>query len=1036
MKTKIKLNHKKKESKNYSVKNGKNVKNGKSYKIGIVSKLKNKKKSNLKWKGNGGSKTPVNIKATEGQTLIGSFVSTNWRVEEEKIEGLYYIELTDSLIHVNFNGLYIVLNLDILSVDKLQYYINKGKLFKFSSDNNFLGLTENTILLKSLNKGGVGHYVTGSSNDFIDIYEDTTGEMISYKENLENLRNQDTRKFYINVKTIDHHDKTTVACEDVDWLNTIMESLNKLRLKFNINTKKQIANSSRVHNKSQSNLDYFLELYKENKITSETKIFNEEDNDGNIKCEDLNVDHTKLIIEDSDDKGKLLIDGEQYVIIGYPAEKMKSYLNLLKKNETDFKAIYDDHRQHFMHYMADLHNSMPDKTDKIDQKNIGEEIHKFYGYEDYYKYIANFYENSFTEGDKTSINGEYPTNEDYGIPYDPEFQSKFKELQKSFYNEISSKCLNKPMIKINYIFLIFKKDTEGKYKGNYVPALFNFRELTHKHHPILERLEKLIKTRLSKIYGIITDEKTDEYKLWYSHYNYGDIFHIKTEYVNTMSNIQQQAYKYKNSISLEELIYMLSIKDVNLINLRLDYQRKDTRFCKLHGEDLEEKKKKENALNIKKQFISKCKLDKKIDEKRNHTELLSNLLELRYLLHAETKVLLMFVETGNSYTFVYKSGEDNKFYSIKIKPNLCNIAIRLFKYLNDNHIFNKFYEDFKKKKIIDFIQPLNITQEVGLQLYEIIEHRPINIEDYKNIMRYNPLLVRIIKKQDTENNIIPITDLFKSPLVIHKLLKYNSIKIPNPYLQKPIIIRNIIASETYQREFKKFKLDYNKNKYYIYDENIIALNNLNDKLKNNHIKEEQYKIEYDKFINKSNATFTFQFIKGLNHNKEGIIIHCIEFNPDNCGYNLIELIEANKSVIWVVPLYSSDTEPIYDDDTEFYGTLPITEDLIPKFIGNFLKLNKSHIKLLNVINKKYFKNNKSCFINIGSMQPIALALHIHVINDEYYKGSFANLEQGSRLEKMLSTKTALNLLNLENTLSIKYYSNPKFNIEVLTHDKI
>ena len=905
-----------------------------------------------------------------------------------EIEKLYYIEITNSLIHIKYKDLYIIINLDILSVDRLQYYINEDKLYSFDNNKNFLGLSKNTILLKALNKGSQSQYRTGYNRDFIDIYEDITINMISYEDNLNNLNDKLAYRFDNNVKIINGDlSKQTISAEDVSWLKSIMDDLNA-------------QNST-----NSTNIESYIDKLKKKTIDENSKIFT---------CNDLNIDHTKLIIDE------LIKDGEHYVIIGYPDQKMKSYLELLKnvENKRKIEAIYQEHKTEFMKYMAELHNvfNKKDKPEKHinheTKKSLEDEIHKFYGYEDYYKYIANFYENELLKGLTQSEKDTFkksdvlqnPVNSEYGIKYDPEFQNKFKELQKAFYNELASKCLNKPMMKINYVFLIFKKYTkEGEYKNMYVPAVFNFRELKHKHHSILERVEYLIKTKLSKIYGIIEEEtnKTKEdYKLWYSHYNYGDVFHIKTEYVHTMSNIQQQAYKYKNSISLEELIYMLSIPNVDLINLRLDYQRKETRFRVIEDINIDEQNIISNEQNIIKSLINKCnKFYKTVIENPEN-------VDLKLLLNKNTKILLMFVETGNNYTFVYKSGIDNMFYIIKLIPNLCDIAVLLLNYLNKNKDFNKFHEEYEESKLLDLMKSLDI--DTAFKLYEVEFNRPINSEDYKNIMRYNPLLVRTIKKiQNTP--IISLSKFFQSPLIYDssftKLKLYNS-EIPNPYNQKPLLIRNFLATKEYKDEFNKFKLKSNNN------------------MSNSSITHEY--ISDPEQIHTPNNTYLFQFV-GSNYSKKEI--NRIYFNPENCGFNLIETKEEKKRVIWVVPFNATMTEKLNDSFDDFKNIYDKNNE--PKFIQNFMNLNnENHIKVLEIIKNKYATNIYSCFLNIGCITPQQVCLHIHVIDTNYYKSTFASLEQGSRLDKMLDIKKVINILKLNKS----YYN--EFICDVLLHDKI
>ena len=55
-----------------------------------------------------------------------------------------------------------------------------------------------------------------------------------------------------------------------------------------------------------------------------------------------------------------------------------------------------------------------------------------------------------------------------------------------------------------------------------------------------------------------------------------------------------------------------------------------------------------------------------------------------------------------------------------------------------------------------------------------------------------------------------------------------------------------------------------------------------------------------------------------------------------------------------------------------------------------------------------------CFFNIGSISPIQFSLHVHVFEKKniHYNNPLASLQQGSRIDKFLNTKTVLNLLIL------------------------
>ena len=625
--------------------------------------------------------TPTPIHTPTNSNLTGFIHNLSLTLKEERNSFLQFETQIDG------ETLYLKLMPDLLSIDKLQYYINNNKIsINKQSKNNYLQLNENTFSLEVL-KSFYSRTGNQEGSNLIDVYESVDIDKEIYTETrinhiyAENLANLEQELFLIYVKQTHSNPEQehySIIQEDIKWLKEITDDLN---------------NTVSVYPAPQTkNIDLFLN----NKTDEKKQIkFN------SIDLDVHNLEH--LLFEDKDGNGeKMIIDDEEYVIIGYPDQVMKSYLDFLKNEivKEKFNQIYKDHKDNFMTYMAELHNfiysSSPEKqiTTKP-METLKDEIHKFYGYESYYKYISNFYENAFTEENKKTNDSSKSISEEYDIPYDPAFQTKLKELQKAFYNELANKCLNKPMMQIQYVFLIFKKHTDS---GKYVPALFNFRELKHKHHTLLQRMEQLIKTKLPKIYGIIDDDK-DSYKLWYSHYNYGDVFHIKTKYLHTMSNIQQQAYKYKNSITLEELIYMLSIPNVEVINLKLEYQKKNVRFSFIDGminpqHFRDDKKLKEYYQNIDKFFKTKYKItehepiktstilktnktmSKSIKPEHYCKKPENELIE--YLTQGSltnSKVLFMFVETGYIYTFVYKN--NNKFYILKIAPNLCAVIEEL-----------------------------------------------------------------------------------------------------------------------------------------------------------------------------------------------------------------------------------------------------------------------------------------------------------------------------------------------------------------------
>ena len=288
MKTKIKVSHKKKISKV-----------SRNNKGNRFSRFKNKKRSQFKWNGTGGSNpnpkkqrgfTGLHVKNNEnnenngniesgniesGNIKSGNIKNTQTMMQElnpnntnytgfenikprkhtqvekspvhqsskqsqtqivQKLELILpqvtYIEITDSFFQVQYEYkeelkkelkkvisemYYFVISLDKLSIDRLQYYINNSIINKASNDKSdlgeFLGLNVNTLVVKVLNTGG--QYRTGSSNDFIDVYESVEESveknivMISYEENIDRMAVHNgflINVFFFNDKDKDKHD--------------------------------------------------------------------------------------------------------------------------------------------------------------------------------------------------------------------------------------------------------------------------------------------------------------------------------------------------------------------------------------------------------------------------------------------------------------------------------------------------------------------------------------------------------------------------------------------------------------------------------------------------------------------------------------------------------------------------------------------------------------------------------------------------------------------------------------------------------------
>ena len=96
----------------------------------------------------------------------------------------------------------------------------------------------------------------------------------------------------------------------------------------------------------------------------------------------------------------------------------------------------------------------------------------------------------------------------------------------------------------------------------------------------------------------------------------------------------------------------------------------------------------------------------------------------------------------------------------------------------------------------------------------------------------------------------------------------------------------------------------------------------------------------------------------------------------------------------------------------------------------FLNHN-NHIKLLNIIQEKYCKNNYIGLINMASFL-CQNSLHIHILTKSqfnHYKSNTIQFDQGLKNEKLVNIKKCINMLKTY----IKYYES--FNCNII-HQKL
>ena len=231
-----------------------------------------------------------------------------------------------------------------------------------------------------------------------------------------------------------------------------------------------------------------------------------------------------------------LEDGGEYVICGYPdPSKMRTYLSL--RDDPDIgKAlsdIYTMQRTGYAQAFAKMHNSILGDgfeidSNRIDLSHLDTEIHKFMKsinityFESWVKAneqlnVANpdAWVNSVDYKTKIKLlrdNGlgvqaDYIESEIARTCLTPEERdtqirniSLVYDAFAKYVNELLLEYLNKPMTRIRYHFLIYRRDAIS---GMLVPAIFNIKQLEPGYKPLLERVQDLIQIRIPEIFGIL-----------------------------------------------------------------------------------------------------------------------------------------------------------------------------------------------------------------------------------------------------------------------------------------------------------------------------------------------------------------------------------------------------------------------------------------------------------------------------------------------------------------------------------------------------
>ena len=565
-------------------------------------------------------------------------------------------------------------------------------------------------------------------------------------------------------------------------------------------------------------------------------------------------------------------------------------------------------------------------------------------------------------------------------PNEPEyvnFNTNFESNANDYFQKIAEKYIPKPMTHIKYIFLVFKKDKDINGNEILIPFIFNIKELTKENQSILIQIERLIKHELSYRFGILnvneynngkgneSEPFDDEYKLWYSRYNYGTCFHIETQYVHTMSNIADKVHNYNDSIILEELIYACSLgyePSVSFFNkLKIYYKIREHQFYDKSNilEDYKKHKKtsksdeRKNILNIIKSNRSdfvfslyekekeKVKIQSSdIQLKKENEQTGIELFKKIFIPKNKEKIIfiLMYKTNQQEYTFIYNY--EGKFFKLVIKSNISNIIEEIINNINEKVKYNKFNN-------INFIKTTKI--------FKLISNDILNNEYYDLLFEYNPTLIKKIK-------------INKTPL-LNVSIYYDSNLLPT---EKTITLQNLYLDKS---PIYREHLD---------DANALIKNQDCTKLR----------------------LYTNEHKEDLI--KKKIIINCVHKNMNECGYNFWEClnIKEDKLLIFIVPINESEDTP---------------------YLSNFMDLdgnNNNIIKMLNALIEMYANEHFICFFHI-TITIKNNTLHLHVIKKiDNYSRNFSNKENEVFILQALNIYTIIN--NIKNYKL--YYNKINYNI--------
>jgi hypothetical protein len=723
---------------------------------------------------------------------------------------------------------------------------------------------------------------------------------------------------------------------------------------------------------------------------TERQIYINPDKTMGLECELAGINRKYIIVE------SVIVEGDgEYVICGYPdPSKMRTYFKMLEENHADFANIHSMHRTEFAKLFAEMHNSATSDIEmQINLETLENKLYKFSSKNANLDYLETwlkqnellditnpnawlnkpefqekmrFMRENGLEEHLTRVMSEIKNTL---LPAEERVQqleqlSAVKDKYNLYINALLMEYLNKVMMRVRYYFLIYKRQADGLL----VPAVFNIKQLEAKHTFLLKRVLELIQIMIPKIYGLGILEQSrngiEKYKIFHSYIRDGDFFYITTEYLHIMANLSHYSYIYEISRELEEIIYASSrLNDLSKLpfyhELKVKYQIKQHRIKHTDERDnpptkIEKVKNntlsQNNTLQRNNRDPNKSKKSRNINE--NKTIDLANSKQLR------GKVILIYERVYQEYTIIFKD-VDGIFRVLVIKSNMLrqkNDIMQIIKLGREIYKCND-----AVYRAIDFPG----------RLFQVKSYRILKPRDLEEIKKQNPLVpVRYIIHTEPK---ITIEELLKTELLSYEPTtntntntKEKQLEILNGWRYKPIMYFNLVFNSNYLQALQNGK-EFGILKNYKEQGNLIY---------------------------------------GVNED-----VHCI-INPENCGYNFVEISEPGKIVVWILP----------------YGYRNIST-----YIKNFADLNRIHLPLLNTIQQYYQSRKMLCYLHITTTNMFGL-LHFHVVKNDKLSDNYKRIhphdEKGTWILREISLEQLIH--NIKNDSN--YYS--EFNIPIIKKTEI